>query len=116
MESSHWQMCFHDTCFPKIWNAVRVPKNTNSLIAVTVEKDMYTVFKDDASSAAFERGTLISHTGSVHPSHGPRIIHNTADADEAETRVFSPLPYDRLSGINEPVCATAGKEGPATVP
>ncbi|KAF5120435.1 hypothetical protein E5D57_013789 [Metarhizium anisopliae] len=77
---------------------------------------MYTVFKDDASSAAFERGTLTSHTGSVHPSHGPRIIHNAADADDAETRVFSPLPYDRLSGINEPVCATAGKEGPATVP
>lgn len=28
----------------------------------------------------------------------------------------APLPYDRRSGINEPVYASAGTEGPATVP
>lgn len=122
MEGLHWQMCFvvqpffHDTCFPEIWNTVWVPKNTDSHTVVTVDKDMYAVFKDDASSAALEGGTLPSHTVSVHPSHGPKVIHNTADSDDVEIRVVTPLPYDRISGFNEPVCLSAGPEGPATFP
>lgn len=93
-----------------------MPKNTNSHTIVTIDKNMYAVFKDNTSSAALKGGTLLSYTVSVYPSHGLKVIHNIADLDDVEIRVVTPLPYNRISGFNEPIYLSAGLKGPAIFP
>ncbi|OAQ69268.1 hypothetical protein VFPPC_11623 [Pochonia chlamydosporia 170] len=111
-EDLHWQMRFHlqpffgETYFPEIWNTLWVPKEEDSHVVIKIDKNMYAVIRDDILHGA----TLRTETVSIHGPRSPRAIHNLPGSGDVEIRVTTPLPYDRISGFNEPVCVSAGPD------